>query len=373
MRWGAYLHVPWCRAICPYCAFAVVRDAPDAPYATWADRIAREWSARAAEFPGAAATVYLGGGTPSRVPVPVLGEVLAAIPRAPAAEVTCEVNPEDVGPDWLDALRAIGVNRVSLGAQSTVPRHLRRLGRPSPVAALGVVAAAGLRSWSADLMFGLPGQTLAELALDLDALLDAGAPHISVYGLTIEEGTPFARLAARGRLRGADDDLWRAMYDRLVDRLAAAGLARYEVSNFARTGHESAHNQGYWQDVPYVGLGPSAHGLSPDGTRWTNHRDLQTWLAAEDATAEREAPDPARQARDRLISGLRAREGVDLVALAADCGLQPSAVEIAQMESAGYLARSGPRIRLDGEGWPLADAITARLVDRLEPAGQSAG
>jgi len=361
--WGVYVHVPWCRVICPYCAFAVVKDRPGTAFDGWADRVEREYVARRPEFPGEARTVYVGGGTPSRLPLPVIARVIDLFPRVSDAEVTAEVNPEDVSAEGLAGLAAAGVNRVSVGVQSFLPRHLRRLGRPSPVAALAAVRAAGFRSWSADLMFGLPDQTLAELDADLDALLAADPPHVSVYGLTIEDGTPFARRA----VRAADDDLWREMYDRLVARLAAAGLDRYEVSNFARAGQESRHNQGYWQDRPYMGLGPSAHGLAPDGSRWVNHRDLATWLAAPDATAEREPPDPERQARDHLICGLRAREGVDLDAVAARFGQTVDPSELARLADAGFVARAGARVRLVGEGWPLADAVVARVIDALRP------
>ncbi|MBA2322006.1 MAG: coproporphyrinogen III oxidase family protein [Deltaproteobacteria bacterium] len=370
-RWGVYVHVPWCRVICPYCAFAVIRDRarPDRPAAfdAWADGIARELALRRPEFPGEAETVYLGGGTPSRLPIPVIARVVGLFPRIADAEVTAEVNPEDVSDGWLADLVAAGVNRVSMGVQSFQPRHLARLRRPSPVDALRAVSSAGLRSWSADLIFGLPDGTLEELDDDLDRLLAADPPHVSVYGLTIEEGTPFAREAARGRLQPADDDLWRAMYDRLVERLGAAGLERYEVSNFARPGHESRHNQGYWQDRPCLALGPSAHGLAPDGARWVNHAELDTWLAAADPTAEREPPDPDRQARDHLISGLRAREGVDLDALAGRFGRAPDSAAVDRLVKAGFLDHTGGRVRLVGEGWPLADAVVARVIDALRP------
>ncbi len=367
MIWGAYVHVPWCRVICPYCAFAVVPDHPGAAYDAWADRIAWEWERRPPGFDGLAETVYVGGGTPSRLPNAVLRRVLDLLPRQPGAEVTAEVNPEDLSAASLAGLQAAGVNRVSLGVQSFDRRHLRRLGRPSPIAALSLIQRAGLTTWSADLMFGLSDQSMADLDLDLDHLLAAEPPHLSVYGLTVEPGTPFARAAARGRLRPADDDLWREMYDHLVVRLAAAGLARYEVSNFARPGHESRHNRGYWQDIPYLGLGPSAHGLAPDGSRWVNHRDLDTWLTAPDAIAVREPPDPDREARDRLISGLRGREGIDFDAFAQRYAMRPASAEVRRMEAAGYLEVVGPVVRLGPAGWPLADAIVARLVSGLEP------
>ncbi|MCA9573431.1 MAG: coproporphyrinogen III oxidase family protein, partial [Myxococcales bacterium] len=220
-------------------------------------------------FTGDPATLYIGGGTPSRLSADTL---LGLVETVGAPDVTVEANPEDLEPEWLEALVAGGVSRVSLGVQSTVPRFARRLGRAHVPAgpAIERLRGSGLDSWSVDLIFGLPGQTLADLVADLEALLAHEPPHVSLYGLTIEPGTGFARLEARGREMEPDADVWRSMYDHLVERLEAAGLHRYEVSNFARNGHRSAHNALYWQGAPYLAVGPGAHGFAPDGRRWVN-------------------------------------------------------------------------------------------------------
>lgn len=382
--WGLYVHVPWCRIRCPYCAFYVVTDpsgnkgtgrGPTPAFGRYVDAVLAEHALRRPEFPGPAATVFLGGGTPSRLPGPELRRLLDGLARAPDAEVSAEMNPEDVAVALEPALEA-GVNRVSLGIQTLDPATAKKLGRAhsqeDAAGALAAVSRSGVRSWSADLMFALPGQTIGALDADIDALLAHDPPHVAVYGLTLEPGTPFARANTAGRLPVPDDDAWRRMYDRLVERLGRAGLQRYEVSNFARPGHESAHNLGYWQERPYMGLGPSAHGLWPDGGRYVNRSDLGAYLTGADPTQEREPPDAERIASDALISALRCRDGIDLARLAARTGYVPAEPAIARLVTAGLLERHGDRIALRGEGWPLADAVVGRLVDALRrvPTGR---
>jgi len=375
---GLYVHIPWCRIRCPYCHFAVSPDrssvgAPP-PFDAFVAAVLREHARRAPEFPGPAATVFLGGGTPSRLPPDPLARLLAGLPRVAAAEVSMEMNPEDVAEALVPALDA-GVTRVSLGVQTLQPHLARRIGRahsqPHARTALAQVAASSAQSWSADLIFALPEQTLAELDGDLDALLDHAPPHVALYGLTIEPETPFHHAVAGGRMRAPTDEAWRAQYDRIVDRLAAAGLHRYEVSNFARPGHRSQHNLGYWTGRPYVGLGPSAHGLCPDGARYVNHPSVDAWMAAPDPTAHREPPDPRRQAEDTLIAGMRWIGGVDLAALARDTGFAPSEAVTAGLVRGGLIARSGSSVHLVGDGWPLADGVVTRLVGALYPVPSS--
>lgn len=370
--YGIYVHVPWCRVRCPYCAFYVVPDRGDVPWEVFVDRLLAEYHDRRPAFGDAARTVFLGGGTPSRMPIPALTRLIAGLAREPGAEVSLEANPEDVDQPWLDGAIAAGVNRLSLGVQTLDPALARLLNRAHTVdqatALLGRVGRSGVRSWSLDLIFGVPGQTLADLRRDLEALLAYEPPHVSLYGLTIEPGTPFARGVERGTLIPAGDDLWREMYDHLVERLGQAGLDRYEVSNFARPGHESDHNRGYWHDRPYLGLGPSAHGYAPDGARWVNRKDLARYLAGDDPTETRDGPSAEGLASERLISGMRAREGVDLDQLAHRTGLRPDANVVEALIRHGLLRREGPRIALALAGYPVADAVVVRLVDALGAA-----
>ncbi len=365
---GVYVHIPWCRRRCPYCAFYVEAD-HDVPWDAFVDALLREQRLRAPDCPGAARTVYLGGGTPSRLPAHALRRLLAGLERAPDAEVTAEVNPEDANDAWLDAAQASGVNRVSLGLQTFDERFARLLNRNASVRQAREVArrigARGLRSWSVDVIFALPGQSVDDLQVDLDAILEVEPPHVSIYGLTYEEGTPLTRARDLGKLTPVDDDIWRAQYDLLVDRFATAGLRRYEVSNFARPGHESQHNRGYWRDVPYMGLGPSAHGYTPDGARYVDVADAAAYLVAHDPTAERERPTGLDAAADLVVSAIRGVEGLPPDALARHrAALDPSA--LTRLLATGLVERRpNGWLALTEHGFPVADAVTRHLVAAL--------
>lgn len=369
--WGLYVHVPWCRIRCPYCPFVVVPDRDTTDRDAFVDRVLALRARRARDFAGAPRTVYLGGGTPSRLPVDGLRRLLDGLVGPDTVEVTVEANPEDVDAAWLNAVQASGVTRLSLGVQTLDPRHARRLGRAHTPAdarrALSLVRDAGLASWSVDLMFGLPDQTVDDVVRDVDALLAAGPPHVSLYGLTIEPGTPFARAAADGRLGEADEDLWSAQLDAIVAALHTAGLRRYEVSNAARPGHEAVHNRGYWQGLPYLGIGPGAHSLAPDARRWTEEADLDRWMRADDPRTGVERPSPWQAAADALVSGCRAIDGVDLAALARDTGMCPREDAVQALISGGVLRRDGDRIAPTDEGFSVADGLSRRLVDALRP------
>lgn len=368
MPHGTYVHVPWCRVHCPYCGFYVRTD-PRPPVDRFVDRVLEEARGWEAAFPGPARSIALGGGTPSRLPLDALARLVHGLPRAPGAEISLEANPEDLAEGWIDEAIDAGFQRISLGVQSFREPLARRLGRGHTVeAARRAVRALGrsaVRSWSLDLIFAVPGQTLEDLAHDLDAVVDSGAPHVALYGLTIEPGTPFARLEASGRLRPVDEDLWRAMYDLVVERLGHAGLQRYEVSNFARPGHRSVHNEGYWEGRPYLGLGPSAHGFAPDGRRWVNVRDVDAWLAG--APPKIEHPTGEDAAADLVVSALRHVDGLDLAALARRTGHRPAPDAVRALVAIGVLASEGDRVALTDAGFPLADTITGRLVRALRP------
>ena len=372
MTWGCYVHVPWCRARCPYCAFYVVpgSDPPDS--GRFVRRVIAEGRRRSEAFDGPAATIYLGGGTPSRLSPGALATLLAGLPHHPDAEISAEANPEDVTEDWLDGALDAGIHRLSLGVQTLVAPLARRLGRghtsPQATAAIRRVADRPLRSWSVDLIFAVPGQGLSDLDADLDRILDLGAPHVSIYGLTIEPGTRFA--GAR-RLPRVDDDLWRTMYDRIVDRLGAAGLQRYEVSNFARTGHRCRHNQLYWTDRPYMGLGPSAHGYAPDGRRWRNPPDLQAYLSGTIPPGVEEHPTPLQAAADTLIAGMRGVDGVDVARLVRRTGHRPDPRVVQGLVDRGLLAPAADPLQLSAAAFPLADGVIERLIDALVPASAS--
>jgi oxygen-independent coproporphyrinogen-3 oxidase len=315
--------------------------------------------------------VFFGGGTPSRLPPRALGEIVAALDPVPGAEITAEVNPEDLDEAWVEGALTAGIDRVSLGVQSFDPAIAGRLGRAHTrkAADRALELARAFRSRSVDLIFAVPGQAVDQLDADLDRVLAAEVPHVSIYGLTFEPGTRFERARARGRLAPVEDEAWRVMYDRLVDRLDRAGVRRYEVSNFARDGHRSAHNRLYWTDAPYLGLGPSAHGYAPDGARWVNH-DLDRYLVEADPTASSERPDPEARATDLVVSALRSVEGLDRARLASTTGLQVERGVVRSLVAAGLVREDGARLALTDAGFPLCDAVAARLVDGLEESPQ---
>ncbi|MBN2798104.1 MAG: coproporphyrinogen III oxidase family protein [Deltaproteobacteria bacterium] len=367
MSWGIYVHVPWCTRSCPYCAF-FHEPARDVPWDRYVDAVLAEHAGLRPLFPGEPTTLYLGGGSPSLLPLEPLARLIAGLAPDGVEELTLEVNPEDANPAWLAGVRALGVHRLSLGVQS-LRGAAKTLGRArSSRAAPAVIAhirELGFPSWSADLIFAVPGQTLEELRLDLDAYLALEPPHLSLYGLTLEPGTAFGRRAEAGRLRPLPPALWREMYDLLVSTLQEAGLRRYEVSNFARDGHRSRHNRLYWRDRPYMGLGPGAHGYAPDGRRWSNAHDIEGYLRAPLTSASWERPSPGEAAIDYLLSATRGSDGVDLERLARRTGHRLNPQATARLVAGGLLEAQAGVLTLTGEGYPLCDAVISHLVDAL--------
>lgn len=362
LPWGVYVHVPWCRVRCPYCAFDIVpRERPDDQ--AFLDGVLADLDRWWPAFDGAPATLYFGGGTPSLLAPTTLGRL---VERIGAAHVSLEANPEDVTDAWLSGVIEAGVQRISLGVQSFQTGSLRLLGRAhhDPGPALARLAAAPLQSWSADLIFGLPDQTLAALDADLDALLAFEPPHVSLYDLTLEPGTGLTRLHERRPLPLPDEDTWATLQDRIVERLQDAGLERYEVSNFARPGHRSLHNQLYWQLRPYLGAGPGAHGLAPDGRRWVN-ASWSAWRIGTPPTVD--TPTPHQAALDALVAGLRGTGGLEpdrLAPFIVDPAVRTRLVAQGLLRDTGALA-------LTPRGLDVIDAVTRALADALVPVADA--
>jgi oxygen-independent coproporphyrinogen-3 oxidase len=367
--YGIYVHVPWCRARCPYCAFNVAVD-HDPPIQAWVDGIRAAWANVADDFSGPADSLYFGGGTPSLLESDVIRDVIAGLPLTPDAEITLEANPGTVTPENLRAFAAAGVNRISIGVQSFQPSVARRLGRGHTVTQaselMSDVADLGFRSWSVDLIFAVPEQTLDDLAADLRRIRAHRPPHISLYGLTIERDTPFWHAQSAGRMTIPDPDTWRTMYDRIVDELHHNGWHRYEVSNFALPTHESRHNEGVWRGGHYAGLGPGAHGFHPCGDRTTCHRDILAWLA--DPLPVRARPAPQEAAADQVLTTLRHRDGLSLQTLAARTGHTVDSDIYRPMVGHGLLVETHGQLQLSDDGYPLADGIIRRLCDNLRQA-----
>ena len=368
----AYVHVPFCRHRCGYCDFTLVAGRDDL-IDRYLAAIDRELSRLLT--PLDIDTLYLGGGTPSHLGAAGLERLFGILgPRlrpAAAAEVSVEANPLDVDAAFVAALRNLGVIRVSLGGQSLDAATLRVLDRdhsPDDVRrATERLLDAGF-TVSLDLMTAAPGQSLAAVEADLAAAVAVGVQHVSVYCLTWEKGTAFESQHAKGRLHSVEESLERAMFEAAIDRLEAAGFEHYEVSNFAKPGGRCRHNEAYWDCRPWEAFGPGAARF--DGrTRITNHRSTTTWmnkvLAGGDYTGDVDAMTDEQAARERLVVGLRRRDGVDREAFRGASGFDLDAIAEASIRrwvDRGLAADDGTRLRLTREGLLVSDSLWADVL-----------
>ncbi len=370
-----YVHFPFCAARCTYCDFASVAGSDERiePYLA---ALEREIASFQPAAPQRVDTVYLGGGTPSRMSGAEVRRVLAAVKArfdlGEDAEITLEGNPESLVPEALEAYREAGIDRVCVGIQSLDDRVLAAVGRlhdaSQAVEALERSRAAGFRSVGLDLIAGLPGEDLRSWARTVRAAAALGPDHVSVYLLETDKDTPLARSLRASRIEVADDDALARAYEESADVLEAAGLPAYEISNFARPGHESRHNLKYWTDAPYAGFGLGAHAYL-GGERRANVRDLDTYLARLDAGQDpvltSEAYDPVRRAGEALILGLRRLAGVDLDAIGARYGIDLATRHREaweRAESAGLLERAGRRARLTRWGRLRCNELFLELI-----------
>lgn len=366
---GLYLHIPFCRQACSYCDFYFVTNTARMEAFTEALR------AEIASIPRTRFdTVYFGGGTPSRLEPrhveAILGTLRAHHDADAVLETTLEANPDDITADRLRAYREMGVTRLSMGVQTFDEARLRFMNRAHDArqahGCLELLNAADFPTYTVDLIYGNPGQSLADLNRDLDALLAYDPPHVSAYALTIEPGTRLGRQQELNRFQPADDADVAAQMSHLAARLADAGLDRYEVSNFAKAGHEAVHNRAYWHHVPYVGVGPAAHSFDGAG-RWSNVRDLAAYVASGGlgARTEREVLSQGQLAEERLLMGLRTREGVGRGELRRRYGFAFGAKAEAVARDCvdkGWMSDDGDVLALTGSGFAIADAIVLRLL-----------
>ncbi len=371
---GVYVHFPYCAHRCVYCDFTLQtpkripqRRYTDGVLAELARRLDGGWQG----WQGPARSLYFGGGTPSLWALDQLGRVVAAVRQrvgiAAGAEVTVEANPDQVDDAWLDGAQALGVNRVSLGVQSLSKGALaalsRRHGVPQALAAIERLRGAGLASWSLDFIFGVPQQSLGEWRRELEAIAALGAPHLSVYGLTVEPRTLLAKAIRDGRSAVVDAERQADMLVAARRALTAAGYQHYEVSSHARPGHRAVHNAAYWDGSPYLALGAGAHGW--DGRRrWRNLGRVKRYLEALDAGAlphaEVEIPDAETAAFERVMTGLRRLDqGVELGASWARW-----ASVVRERERAGLLeVVEGTRVRLTEAGLLVMDDTLLALLE----------
>lgn len=385
---GLYVHFPYCEKKCPYCDFNVHAVPHDDRL--YADAIIREIDARAPAFFARArafSTIYFGGGTPSEWAPDEVGRVIRFARERfglkPGGEITLEANPGTVAAERLHRFVELGVTRFSLGVQSFIDPELEALGRShSAVEAERIVTIA--RSTGAevsiDLIFGLPGQSEDDLFRSIDRAIAVSPEHVSAYTLTVEPKTALGRRARLGLFQPMEDDRQADLIDSLAFRLAKAGLARYEVSSYARPGKEAVHNTIYWVGGPYLGAGAGAHSYLPGpglkgASRRENKRAPAEYIEEARLGLFRPEFEEALEERDaiaeRMIVGVRTRWGFDLDALAREAGLDgplQAAVEpaIAGLEQAGLLARASDRVRPTARGFLFTDLIARRLWEGIE-------
>jgi oxygen-independent coproporphyrinogen-3 oxidase len=360
-----YIHVPFCFHKCHYCDFYSIVDKQDRQGA-YTDRLCEELRALA-PWAGPLRTVFVGGGTPTLLRPDLWERVLEALRGAyefaPGHEFTVECNPETATPELMAVLAAGGVNRISIGAQSFNPTHLKTLERwhdPANVArSLELARAAGIVRQSLDLIWGIPGQTLAEWEQDLRTALSLGTSHLSCYSLTYEPGTAMTARLNRGEFAKVDEDLDADMFCLTLDTLRREGMERYEVSNFARPGAECRHNLAYWRQEDWLAAGPSASAHMA-GWRWKNTPRLDDWLNFSDGglapVVDMEPAEERRNLRERLMTGLRIAEGVEVVD-------EPRVRRAAERNiERGLLVERGGRWVLTDAGFMVGDTVAAELM-----------
>jgi oxygen-independent coproporphyrinogen-3 oxidase len=378
-----YIHIPYCLSKCPYCDFNshVVAQIPETGYT---DALLRElelygeesgWRGRTLQ------SIFFGGGTPSTFKPTSIGKLLAWVaatfPIANDCEITMEANPGTVDAAHFAGYRDAGVNRISVGVQSFQAKLLKFLGRVHSAdeaeKALNIVKQSGFDNFSFDLIYANPGQTLADLEADLDTALEFNPPHLSAYNLTFEEGTPFHHEYRAGRMANLDEDVEIAMAERIDAKLGAAGLKRYEISNFARPWFHSRHNVNYWHSGDYLGLGAGAHSYRRNddgvtGRRWNNEKSPAKYITQIDdtrqAVVERESIDAHKAAAEFMFLGLRMTEGIRADAFRQRFGqtAQEFYPQIDTWIEGDLIVEQGEFIRFTAKGLMLANSIFVHFM-----------
>ena len=373
---GAYIHVPFCAHRCTYCSFVALEGKKEEE--DFFEGVEREIRSRRGEVAGGLGgfdTVYFGGGTPSYVDAPRLGGVLGTLEEifefSSNIEITAEANPDDLGSEKLSALLALGVNRLSIGVQSLVDSELVPLERRHDAAAARQAVTEAVRAFgnvSADLMIGIPGQTKASLLVSVDGLLSCGISHLSVYLLELEKAPRLVALKKERPELFPDDEEMADRWEAVDERLSAAGLPRYELSNWARPGFESRHNLKYWTLTPVLGFGVGAHSF--DG----KVRSANTGMLTEYLRRIREGVSPVATSEEDQRDFLRRKEGL-MLGLRLACGVPSSSFEeicrtlpaasASRMEDAflaGLLERHSGRVSLTRRGVLLSNEVFSLLV-----------
>lgn len=370
-----YIHIPFCRNKCLYCDF-YTGGLRIAQWQNYVDALLQELSLRKYEYCKTPSTLYIGGGTPSLVPISELQRLVHGISFITGdkewEEFTIEVNPEDVSPENIRGWKNLGVNRISMGIQSLNDSELRSLGRRHD-AETAVTAFKLLRSSfdnvSVDVMYGLPGQSLESYVSTLDGIIDLSPDHISSYSLMLEEGTAMTLLAKQGKILLPEEEAWEKMYEMTNQKLGEAGYFRYEISNYGRPGKESKHNAAYWKGLPYLGLGPGAHSYDGKRLRSWNPSDIHLYLGNEASVllskrnSEILSDDELRE--EMIMTRLRLAEGMNITEFGRKFGQEEMKQILKKSASSiekGYMAVENNFLRFTPLGWTISDTLLPALL-----------
>jgi oxygen-independent coproporphyrinogen-3 oxidase len=374
---GVYIHIPFCKSFCSYCDFYSTTD--NTLKEALVQALMSEISLRSSYLEGEKVeTIYLGGGTPSLLDPSVTASILEEVRKKFVVddnpEITAEINPDDVYEGFFSALRIAGVNRISMGLQSWDDKRLRYLGRRHDAAQSAVALEAAFREGfdnvSADLIYGVPGMTTADLKSDLEKTLSFPVTHLSAYHLTVEEGTKLGRLRKAGKLKETDEEISGAMFNLLSKICSEHGFIHYEISNFAREGFISRHNSSYWRQVPYIGLGPSAHSFDRRSRQW-NVSDVKKYIKAIEAgkiPCEREELSRVTVFNEYVMTSLRTMWGIDLqyVEEYFDKEMHDYLVNLSgRYIRYGLMKREKNTLILTDQGKMISDNIIAELLTEL--------
>ena len=374
---GIYIHIPFCKSFCNYCDFYSITD--DSLKGDFVRALIREASLRSSYLEGETVeTIYFGGGTPSLLEpataAAIINDLRKIFPFSGDPEITFEVNPDDVYEGLFIDLKKAGINRISLGVQSWDDKRLRYLGRRHDAAqsarALDMVFREGIKNVSVDIIYGVPGMTTADLKADLEKTFAFPVTHLSAYHLTVEEGTRFGRMKKEGKLKETDEETSASMFSLLGKVCREHGFIHYEISNFAKEGYISRHNSSYWKQVPYLGLGPSAHSFDGRSRQW-NVADVRKYVKAissGEIPCEREELDRITVFNEYVMTSLRTMWGIDLTHVEEfyDKELHDYLVNLSgKYIRYGLMKREKNTLVLTDQGRMISDNIIAELLADL--------
>ncbi len=369
---GIYLHIPFCKQACSYCDFYFVTRTSEREH--FVQRLVEDINSyKGSKFAEETVeTIYFGGGTPSLLEPSQLEqimEVLYDIFDINEHEITLEMNPDDVSGQFLADLKSLGISRASMGVQSFEPELLEFMHRAhsseEALKCLELLSASDFNSFTVDLIYGNPGQSVQQLERDVNTLLGFDPPHVSAYSLTIEPKTRLGKQVELGRIAPPEDDKVADHFDIINQLFSNHGIERYEVSNYSLPGKEAIHNSNYWEHKNYLGLGPGAHSFwwDDNAERWENEQDLRKYLRDEDHP-EREELSLTQLAEERLMMGLRTRKGVEKRELSERYGYKLSSRQLDYLKNCEQegKVKVDETITLTDEGIKIADAIILDLV-----------